>query len=142
MELKKKYFSVIQSDASSKTYCYNVLYAEPSTLQPYLIMGKTWERSVCCVLAKNGTVLSSFEQSIDEEPIMSKNSELNFTIKCYLDASFTEAIAFPVNISRGQDVYCKVTVRTWDPELWLIVPSCHFMPQLSGYPSYTFISNK
>ena len=131
----------IQSNASSKTYCYDVVYSEPSRLE-HLVTGKTWQRPFCCLLAKNGTVLSSFEPHIHKQVMMSENTELNFAIKCYLDDSFSETIEFPINVSRGQDVYCKVSVMTWDPDLWLVVPSCHFTPQISRYPFHTFINNK
>jgi len=105
-------------------------------------MGNTWEKSACCILTKNGTVLSSFYPKPDEQSIISKSTEPNFTIRCFLDDSFSEELEFPVNISRGQDMYCKVSVTTWDEDLWLIVPKCHFMPLVSGYPAYTFINNK
>jgi hypothetical protein len=132
----------LQTDASSKHYCYDILYTEPTKINE-LIIGNTWARSACCSLAKNGTVLSSFTPHVQQQERISANTQVNFTISCYLNDSFSgPALEFPANISRGQDMYCKVSVDTWDPTLWLVVPDCRFMARVSGSPSYTFVDGK
>ena len=49
--------------------------------------------------------------------------DLQFTMECYTDESFSGApLAFPANVTRGQDLFAKVCTNQWHPGLFAEVP--------------------
>ena len=101
-----------------------------------------WERRVCCLIQKNGTVKNDLRPVLPKHDPVSVNTDTNFTLNCFLDEKFSEPLLYPYNVTRGQIIYCIVEAHVWDTRLLLVVPSCHFWAQKYRAPSFEFINNK
>ena len=51
-------------------------------------------------------------------------------------------MGFPAHVTRGQELYCRVSVDYWDDQLYLVVPSCSFHGKPSGPPTFVFLDEK
>ena len=94
-------------------------------------------------ICETGTVKGSFQPVVVDHAPVSANAPTEFSLECYPDETFsTGPYSMPVSLTRGQDVFCRVTAKTWDPKMYLVVPHCKFMATAYGAPEYIFHNNK
>lgn len=134
----------VVSDASHKHFCYDLSYTQFDSNNDTLLTDNVWTRRTCCSQGKNGTAMASFRPLlIPVQPPVYSVSSVNFTMGCFTDESFTGSlITSSTVLTRGEDVYCRVTTDVWDSNLYLIVPTCKFYGSITGTPAFTFLYNK
>ena len=137
-------FYLLQANVNYKSYCYNVTYS-PYQNSPnnVLIMDSVWRRRACCLVSKNGTVTGLFEPQAIPYQDVQINTTTHFSLECFLDEHFQGApLTFPATVTRGQDVFCRVTADTWDEKMFLVVPNCRFTNSPTEEVVFFFLDDK
>ena len=114
-----------------------------------LVPAVRWHRRACCSLAKNGTVFGGATAVELPASRVAVDVATPFSIACYV-AQSDAPIVYPVAVTLGERVRCRVTADTWDDAMLLVLAGCHFYPDDvagggdgdSDQPVYTFIENR
>ena len=85
----------------------------------------------------------AFEPLIVQHADAAITTATTFDLECFSDATFSGApLTYPAQLTRGNEVFCRVRAQTSNERMHLVVPDCTLSASPTGFPKLEFHSDK